>query len=114
MHVRHVGRTAAVRLEELREPWHTAVRAAREELARRHPDQTQALIAGLAPFCEPGSTRLRCGALNARTRGPVVRELKQALADGRWRALLEAVGSHDDAARQTHRSPSSLTARSNG
>lgn len=90
MHVRQLGRTAAQRSDVLREPWYEAERAVREELGRRHPEQVKALLVGFAPFCEPGTTRIPRGALNPRSRGQVVRELKEALADGRWRRLGEA------------------------
>lgn len=85
MHVRQLGRTVAQRTDELRQPWYEAVRAAREELGRRHADEWDALAAAFAPYCEPGTTRIRRGALSIRARTALVRQLKQALTDGRWR-----------------------------
>ncbi len=89
MHVRQLGRTAAQRSDDLKQPWYEAERAAREELGRRRPEQVAALVAGFASFCEPGTTRLRRD-VTSRSRGQLVRELKAALADDRWRRLLEA------------------------
>lgn len=90
IYVRQLGRTAAQRSDELRGPWYEAERAVREELGRRHPEQLDALVAGFAPFCEPGTTWIPRGALPQRTRGQIVRELKAALKDGRWHKLLTA------------------------
>ena len=88
MHIRQHGRAVAQKDSDLRQPWYDAGRAAREELGRRHREQRDALVAALAPWREPGTTLLRRGALSSRARGDLVRELRQALADGRWAALL--------------------------
>ncbi|MEV8334291.1 hypothetical protein [Streptomyces niveus] len=89
MHKRQLGRTVAQRSGVLAEPWREAERAVREELARRHPEQVEALLVGFAPFCEPGTTRIPRGSLTRQARNQLVRELKEALADGRWRRLLD-------------------------
>ncbi|MGW1766106.1 hypothetical protein ACWCQL_18780 [Streptomyces sp. NPDC002073] len=89
MHVRQLGRTAAERSREHRTPWYAAEQAARAELGRHHPDQLKALTAAFTPFCEPGTTHIRRHALSPRSRGGLIRELKQALEQDTWRMLLE-------------------------
>ncbi|WP_157596665.1 hypothetical protein [Streptacidiphilus rugosus] len=96
MLIRQLGRTVAQVSEDLRRPWYEASWAAREELGQRHAEQMHALVVAFAPYCEAETTRIRRGALPGRTRGPLVRELRQALADGCWRALLDPT-AHPDA-----------------
>lgn len=82
MHRRQLVRAATLRAEEAKQPWMDAAQAAREEIARRHPDEFAALLAAFTPFCVPGSTRFAMGALGRRARGELVHNLKQKLEDG--------------------------------
>jgi hypothetical protein len=90
MHARQLARAVSARREEIERPWHEARGDSREELARRHPEQLQALMSAFEPFCVPGTTEIRRDEL--RKRGPVtgvlIPTLKQALVDGTWRRLL--------------------------
>lgn len=91
LRTRESVRTAAQRKQEAEQPWTGAIAIARKELGRRHAEERDALLQGLLPFCEPGSTMIRREDL--RQTGPVPNQvipmLKRALADGTWRNLLE-------------------------
>lgn len=86
MHARDVVRAVSVRREEIVQPWYEARMASREELARRHPEQFEVLLAAFTPFCDPGTTRIRREFLTRH--GVIVYQLvpllKRALADGSW------------------------------
>jgi hypothetical protein len=90
MHARQLVRAASIRKEALERPWFACRKAARAEVARRHPEQFQALLSAFEPFCEPGSTTIRPELVR---RGGIVSAhlipmLKKALADGTWVQLV--------------------------
>jgi hypothetical protein len=95
MHARETVRIVSVRREEIERPWYEAARAAREELARRHPEQLQALLRAFEPFCEPGTTAFRRDAIKngGAVNKDLIPTLKKALADGTWRRLLDGTAA---------------------
>jgi len=55
---------------------------------RKYADQTQALLAVFLPFCLPDGDTLDTRMLPFPKREELIRELRTALDDGRWRNLL--------------------------
>jgi hypothetical protein len=82
MHRRQMVRAVNMRTGEVKQPWLDAAQTARERVALRYPDEYMALLAAFTPFCEPGSTRIRKGALGRRGHSELVSELKRGLAEG--------------------------------
>ena len=88
MHTKSVLKVVGQRQNEVRQPWEDAGAVAAEDLMRKYADQTQALLAVFLPFCLPDGDTLDTRMLPFPKREELIRELRTALDDGRWRNLL--------------------------
>ncbi|WP_146057639.1 hypothetical protein [Streptomyces sp. SM12] len=79
-HVQDVVRTVAVRTEDERRPWSEATHASRITLAQRHPAQYRMLRDALEPYTEPGTPKIRHGALTQNQRSELFASLRERLA----------------------------------
>ena len=87
MHQRQLMREVSKRADEMKRPWLDAAHTAREEVARRHPEEFQALLKAIHPYLEEGSTRFKQQVMTGRPRKALVDLLKEKLVNG---TLLDA------------------------
>lgn len=82
MHKRQLVRQADVRRKEAERPWRESAERAREEIARRYPEEFSALMKALMPYCDADTTEFLDDAMSPLRRSQFIRELKTKLADG--------------------------------